>query len=296
MSFLKITDPDKRDFIVQEYLKTKKNVQQNYVNDRTGEIDTQRDLTKFFKPIIVSQKTVAQDLAKEITEPMSKALLPIAEGAQKAISFPKYPSIQAYDDADAPDTGILYLGDIATQYLRQFALMQKTNKSYGIYDKDGQFYIGNTPVEINDNNIKIGAHKEYRGTPGLWELLVMDKPDQDIISSEDLRNYSEILIKTSAIRQKNNPNSSRPKASRSEKWTKIIKPIWETRAQYEGNGFPTVVLPSDPNALIDRLDLLMASRTAGNTGVRNEIVGICDELLRQNVITRDLYKKLMLQI
>lgn len=295
MSFLKITDPNKRDFIVQEYLKTKKNVQQNYVRDKTGELDTQRDLTKFFKPIILSQKTVAQDLAKEITEPMSKALLPIAEGVQKAISFPKYPSIQAYDDADVPDTGILYLGDIATQYLRQFASLQKTNKSYGIYDKHGQFYIGNTPVEISDNNIKV-AGKEYQGTPGLWELLVMDKPDQDIISSEDLRNYSEILIKTSAIRQKNDPNSSRPKASRSEKWLKLIKPIWETRAQYEGNGIPTVILPSDPNALIDRLDLLMASRTAGNTGVLNEIVSICDELLRQNIITRDLYKKIMLQI
>ena len=295
MSFLKITDPNKRDFIVQEYLKTKRSVQQNYVNERTGEIDTQRDLTKFFNPIIVSQKTAAQDLAKEITQPISKALLPITGGVQKAISFPKYPSIQAYDDADVPDTSILYLGDIATQYLRHFASLQKTNKSYGIYDKDGKFYIGNTPVEINNNNIKV-ADKEYQGTPGLWELLVMDKPDQEIISSEDHRNYSEILIKTSAIRQKNDPNSSRPKASRSEKWTKLIKPIWETRAQYEGNGIPTVIIPSDPNALIDRLDLLMASRTAGNTGVRNEIVSICDELLRQNIITRDLYKKLMLQV
>ena len=201
MSFLKITDPNKRDFIVQEYLKTKRSVQQNYVNERTGEIDTQRDLTKFFNPIIVSQKTAAQDLAKEITQPISKALLPITGGVQKAISFPKYPSIQAYDDADVPDTSILYLGDIATQYLRHFASLQKTNKSYGIYDKDGKFYIGNTPVEINNNNIKV-ADKEYQGTPGLWELLVMDKPDQEIISSEDHRNYSEMLIKTSAIRQK----------------------------------------------------------------------------------------------
>lgn len=292
MSFLKITDPNKREFLVQEYLKTKKNVQQNYVNERTGEIDTQRDLTKFFKPIISSQATTAQELAKEITQPISKALLPITEGIQKAISFPKYQSIRAYDD---DDTGILYLGDIAVQYLRQFASLQKTNKSYGIYDKDGKFYIGNTPIEINDNNIRV-ADKEYRGTPGLWELLIMDQPDENIFSPEDHRNYSEILFKTNAIRQKNDPNSSRPKASRSEKWTKLIKPIWDMRAQYEGNGISTVYLPSDPNALIDRLDLLMASKAAGNTGVRNEIVSICDELLRQNIINRDLYKKIMLYI
>ena len=294
MSFLKISDPNKRDFLVQEYLKTKKNVQQNYLNERTGDIDTQRDLSKFFKPIISSQATTAQKLAKEITQPISKALLPITEGIKKAISLPKYQSIQVYDD-DAPDTGILYLGDIATQYLRQFASLQKTNKSYGIYDKDGTFYIGNTPIEINDNNIRIDD-KVYPGTPGLWELLIMDQPDQDIFSAEDHRNYSEILYKTNAIRQKNDPNSSRPKASRSEKWTKLIKPIWDKRAQYEGNGISTVYLPSDPNALLDRLDLLMASRSAGNTGTRNEIVSICDELLRQNIITRESYKKIMLHI
>jgi hypothetical protein len=124
----------------------------------------------------------------------------------------------------------------------------------------------------------------------------MDQPDQDIFSPEDHRNYSEILIKTSAIRQRNDPNSSRPKASRSEKWTKLVKPIWETRARYEGNGIPSVILPGDPNALIDRFDLLMASKAAGNTGVRNELVSICDELLRQNVLNRYLYKKLMLLI
>jgi len=52
MSFLKITDPAKRDCIVQEYLKTKDNVPKNYITDRTGELGAQRELTKFFKPVI----------------------------------------------------------------------------------------------------------------------------------------------------------------------------------------------------------------------------------------------------
>ena len=41
------------------------------------------------------------------------------------------------------------------------------------------------------------------------------------------------------------------------------------------------ILPSDPNALIDRFDLLFSSKKAGHTGVRNEIVSILDELKRQ---------------
>ena len=52
------------------------------------------------------------------------------------------------------------------------------------------------------------------------------------------------------------------------------------------------ILPSDPNALIDRFDLLFSSQNAGHTGVRNEIVSILDELKRQRVINVNDYKKL----
>ena len=52
------------------------------------------------------------------------------------------------------------------------------------------------------------------------------------------------------------------------------------------------ILPSDPNALIDRFDLLFSSKKAGHTGVRNEIVSILDELKRQGVLKTNEYKKL----
>ena len=59
---------------------------------------------------------------------------------------------------------------------------------------------------------------------------------------------------------------------------------------------PAIILPCDPIALVERLDILMASKAAGNTGVRNELVSICDELLRQNVINKHKYKIIMLQL
>jgi len=40
----------------------------------------------------------------------------------------------------------------------------------------------------------------------------------------------------------------------------------------------------------------MASKQAGNTGVQNEIVSICDELLRQQILSRDAYKNLILTL
>ena len=108
---------------------------------------------------------------------------------------------------------------------------------------------------------------------------------------EDYENYAEILVNTSALKRGNVSGSRTPKASKSWKWNNLLKPIWGERAKYEGTG--VVIIPSDPNALLDRLDLLMASKRAGNTGVRNEIVSICDELKRQQILDVNAYKKLM---
>jgi len=41
MPFLKISDPKKRDYIAEEFLKTKKNIQDNYLSERLGDIDIQ---------------------------------------------------------------------------------------------------------------------------------------------------------------------------------------------------------------------------------------------------------------
>ena len=46
MSFLKITDSKKRDFIVNEFLKTRQNIQQNFLSDRVADLSTQYELSK----------------------------------------------------------------------------------------------------------------------------------------------------------------------------------------------------------------------------------------------------------
>ena len=57
-------------------------------------------------------------------------------------------------------------------------------------------------------------------------------------------------------------------------------------------GKGAIVIPSDPNALFERLDLLIASKKAGNSGVRNKLVAICDELKRQGHSDTNAYKNL----
>ena len=77
------------------------------------------------------------------------------------------------------------------------------------------------------------------------------------------------------MRQPNNPSRPKPKSSKSQKYKQIIKPIWNTKVGKE----VAIVIPQDSNALVEMLSLRIASFAAGNTGVRNEIVCICDELL-----------------
>ena len=79
-----------------------------------------------------------------------------------------------------------------------------------------------------------------------------------------------------------------------------MKDIWDKyKASFEGQGTKTIVIPSDPNAPLERLDLLIASREAGNTGTRNELISICDELLRQKkkkIINKNEYIEIMLRL
>ena len=281
MSFLKIRDPTKRNQMVEEYLELKKNIRDNLLSEKTGEQQLQTDLSKIFKPITEMQKAAA----KEITE----ELKPIKEGIEslpQAITFPAYPSIEASKEKET-FVEPYFIGDIAESYLRKFATKTEADTTFGLYDRKGKFYIGNKPVVINENNIVV-EDEEYEGIPGLWELIVTKKPKD--FTKEDYDNYARLMVRTNALRVGDNPESKKPKSSKSYKWNTILKDIWDNRKNYEGSG--VIIISGDPNALLERLDLLLASQEAGHTGVGNELVSICDELKRQGVLDAETYKKL----
>ena len=173
MSFLKISDPNKRDLIVKEFLEIKKNIRDDMISERTGEQQLQTDLSKFFKPITETQKATS----REITE----GLKPIKEGIE-AIKFPAYPSIQPSEKPLEED--MQFIGEVAEKYLRKFVTKDEADTTYGLYDRKGNFYIGNKPVVIIDNNIVVDD-EEYEGTPGLWELIVSRNPDDNIYRNDD---------------------------------------------------------------------------------------------------------------
>ena len=140
-------------------------------------MSTQYVLSKLFKPVT--------DMQKDLKEGLVSELKPIREGMKnlpKAITFPQFQSITAYDDDDGEEEVDVFIGDIAELYLQKFASTSGTDKTFGLRDKESKFYIGSMEAKIKENNIIFGD-KEYAGMPGLWELIVATTPDDKIFTN-----------------------------------------------------------------------------------------------------------------
>ena len=276
------------DTIVKEYLELKKNIRDSFLSERIGEQQLQTNLSKLYRPITETQKATA----REITE----GLKPIREGIEKlpeSIHSLGKATEEEEDEEDEEEEEDESVGEIARHYLNK----PNRDVNFGVRKENGHHYIGKTHVIIKNDDIIIKKTGErFNGTAGLWGLITSKNPDKDKIdwTKEDYTSYRYLLLKTNALHMDDDPNNHRAKGNyKGHKWKYILSPIWygeKPMEGYEGKG--VVVIPSDPNALLERLDLLLASQEAGHTGVRNELVSICDELKRQGVLDTKAYKKL----
>ena len=294
MSFYVIQDRDKRDEIVKEINERRKKIYQDSKNENIYDANLQTDLTKLYKPLIESNEKVLKKIAVDKVD----------EGSLFALTYPEEKSESASESSIESPPGRMNVGKIAFYYLSNYASKKGIcDRVFGIHTKEkqpGKMYIGKEEITIDDNDVIIemsgASPQRYKGTIGLWELISRAKPDKTKITDEDMENYEKILVETKAMEYDENPN--KPKASRSEKWQTIVSKIWEkfksdTKVK-KGNG--VLILPSDPNALVERFTLSVAAWYAGNKGSRNEAVSICDELLRQNRINKEEYKSMIAYI
>ena len=308
MSFIKVKDPRKREELIRDFIETRKRIKDNFVAKKVGEIEYQTGLTKLFKPVTETQKATAKEITeaqKATAEKFTSELLPIKEGIEE---LPTKLFRKIFPSIELKASDITNLGPLAVNALLQAFTKKNIDLTFGLYAKDGKFKIGSEFVNIEDNDIKVNDII-FEGTPGFWELITSRDPNSENYTEEDLDKYQRLVILTNTAFQDNNPNNNKAKSSKSPKWKNIISPIWkqikkqkEEEEEYEEyeeeytipsiSGTGLKILPSDPNALIERFDLLFSSKKAGHTGVRNEIVSILDELKRQGVLKTNEYKKL----
>ena len=322
MSFIKVKDPRKREELVRDFIETRKRIKDNFIARKVGEAEYQTGLTKLFKPVTETQKATTKEITeaqKATAEKITKELLPIREGLENITVIPP---IEAEEEKKAitlteslTEEEKTNLGPIAETFLKTPWNKENLDLNFGLntQNEEKKFKIGDKSVKFNNNNIIVEG-EEFIGTPGFWALIISKNPSPDDYETADKIQYKKLLIKTNAIFQDNNPENTRPKGNyQGNKWKEIIKPIWEEikpkpikkggkggkgkgkrqeDPQPSTSGTGLKILPSDPNALIDRFDLLFSSQKAGHTGVRNEIIAILDELKRQGVLKTNEYKKL----
>ena len=83
-------------------------------------------------------------MQKDLKESLVSELKPVREGMKnvtKAIPFPQFPSITAYDDNCWGEEDA-FIGDIAEQYLRTFVTVYGADKTFEFQDKLVSFTLG----------------------------------------------------------------------------------------------------------------------------------------------------------
>ncbi|XP_043481259.1 uncharacterized protein LOC122510569 [Leptopilina heterotoma] len=183
-------------------------------------------------------------------------------------------------------------------YLLNHNRKQCLDSTYGIRKlSDGSLMIGDSPITLEDQFVKIGD-KRYLQTPGLLELLFKSKPTRSFISEADERNYKEILIATNAHKKKYSSSESL-RTDKSYKYLNFISQFFPRtptkQPSVSGSSLPKFMITNrnfqreyiywdDPNELVDRLRLLMASQDAGNPSHNNEIMSIIEELRKAKIL------------
>ena len=157
----------------------------------------------------------------------------------------------------------------------------KRDPYFGI-KKEGQLYfLGDHEIQVLDNNIYVEGHM-YKGTIGLWALLMENTPNMVNVTDMDITNYTNIIHETNAFEV----GLQNEHAKKTHKYKLITHLLTKPEV---GQG---IFLPSDINSLRQRLKILLAEFNAGNRATRNEIVSIVDNLWERKKIQKEEVKEI----
>jgi len=266
MAFIDIQDPIRREEIVQDYIKNINEIRARREDEKVRGISQRQDLAKVFQPVVQATEKSAAQITSELKNLKDEQPVEL-KPTNKALEY----------------------------YLNRFS-KSKLDQYFGIYKENGAYMMGNKEVVVDEqNNIHLdnGAFS-YKGTNALWRLIMLKTPE--IFEDEDLENYKELLQRTNTIDMPHMSVGDRPKNTSKWRFFKdhgLVGGGEEETDEYDEkpeSGSGIQFLPSDINALIEKLHLLVAESRAGNkSSTRSQIVAILDELLRRNYLNQEEY-------
>ena len=270
MAFLNITDPKRRDEIVNDYFQTIDELRKKADDERANGLVQQAKLETHFKPIISATKEVTREIQKQAAPAKEKEIRTEWDANSSLPAYNFYEKIRLNRD-----------------------------KYYGIQKVGNEFRMGKEIVNIDkSSNISIDG-ETLTGTAGLWALIMLNKPHN--YTDKDLENYKLLVSYTSVI---DNPiiRNKTDKPTTTLKFRNLLSKFEEeseTESENEVDQKPETsgkgvsFLPSNISGLLSRFRYLTASRQSGNIkATTGELVAILDELLRQKYLTREQYNNM----
>lgn len=208
----------------------------------------------------------------------------------KTVKNKKDSSVNASDNITLDESIGSIHSPLVKHYLSRVSQVNspKFDNIYGIRKNGSDYKIGNTKVDFDSGGDIVIKNKKYAYTKGLYDLLFYAKPPPGY-TKDDLSQYKQILNDTNA-HKKNYDHGSTVRSNSSYKYSKIIKPMIYKRGQGLHDYLKLDMNSSnytywdDPNELVNRLRLLMSSKSAGHTGHENEIISIIEELREAKII------------
>ena len=122
MAFIDIKDPNKREETVQDYIKTLNEIRERRERNKIQGFTENRNIARVFQPVVEATEKSASKITNEIKNIRLQESVKTIKGTSSAIEY----------------------------YLHNFSKL-KLDTYFGIYEKDGTYYMGNKEIVIDQN-------------------------------------------------------------------------------------------------------------------------------------------------
>jgi len=290
--------------------KLKETVRRKFRQFKDGSVESEKLLEQQYKPIIKELKNVVpktEDVSIKREEVLEEEPMDYESDDDdyigrrhsfkpESVSTPRAETSQLEDALSSPSgfqTASTYIAEqfenpltrkYMTMFIKDAGGRQRTiDHDYGPrFDKSGQtLMVGDKELEFDTDGTIVINDERFKPSEGLYELLFKRIPDSDVYTPEDLNTYKHILMATNA-HKKGYDVRNQIRRDSSLKYRHVIKDLFPAK-QGKGMAWKStksrdLVHWDDPNELVDRLRLVVASAETGNTSHSNEILNIVEEL------------------
>ncbi|KYQ51397.1 hypothetical protein ALC60_09498 [Trachymyrmex zeteki] len=292
-----------RERIAKEIAKTSDSIRKKYRALKTGKMEEDIALERHFKSIIEPLKQIVENIVESSKDSIKNETFFSGED-EKPKPKRKRPSA-SHDNsvrASTPVKSMLnrsktvsstlneiseiveprdlcckqHYGPLGQKYLKAVLSCKKAvniDVVYGVYFSNEGTMLGDKRIALDKNDDIIINGKRYEGTPGLYELIFMKFPNENICMDDDMQTYKSILLITNAYRHGHSADSQ-VLGNKGYKCKNIIAPLVLgkkvgtginkrfdiPRAMTLNDNNIDYIQWDDHNELVDRLRLLEALR------------------------------------